>query len=76
MKTTRSVVGTENLMVDEYQGVFNWRPVDLPLLNVNFLRTEVEDDPLTIDSTRDVVNVLSRYYYRDFRFQYSFSGRD
>jgi len=76
VKTTRSMVGTENLMVDEYQGVFNWRPVDLPLLNINYLRTEVQDDPLTIDSTRDVLNVLSRYYYRDFRFQYSFSGRD
>lgn len=75
VKTSRSV-GDENLMVDEYSGFFNWRPVDLPLFTVNYRRTEIQDDPLTIDSTNDVVNLLSRYTYRDFRFQYSFSGND
>ncbi|MDW7771684.1 MAG: hypothetical protein SCH71_02235 [Desulfobulbaceae bacterium] len=76
VETSRSFGGSENFMMDEYRGLFSWRPVDLPLLNVTYQRTEIHDDPLTIDSTRDVMNVLTRYNYRDFRFQYTFSGRD
>ena len=76
VETTRSFVGVENFMVDEYTGYFSWRPTDLPQLNVNYSRTEAQDDPLTLDSTTDLLNALTRYTYRDFRFQYSFNGRD
>ncbi|MCL7489800.1 MAG: hypothetical protein M8357_16665, partial [Desulfobulbaceae bacterium] len=76
VKTSRSFGDTENLMVDEYRGLFSWRPVGLPQINATYQRTEIKDDPLTIDSTNDVMNVLTRYNYKDFRFQYTFSGRD
>ncbi|MHB8790618.1 MAG: hypothetical protein ACYDBT_12120 [Desulfobulbaceae bacterium] len=76
VETSRSVGGDENLMINEYTGLFNWRPVDLPQFNVNYRRTEVQDDPLTIDSTNDVLNAITNYTYRDYRFQYSFNGRD
>jgi hypothetical protein len=76
VRTTRTFVEAEDFMIDEYTGFFSWRPTDLPQVNVNFSRTEMHDDPLTIDSTNDLLNALARYTYRDFRFQYSFNGRD
>jgi hypothetical protein len=68
--------GTRKLMVDQYSGGFNWQPVDLPPVNINYRRIELRDDPLTADSTRDTFSVNSRYTYRDYRFQYGFSGND
>lgn len=76
VQTTRSFGEGESLMIDQYNGVFNWRPVDLPQLNVNYNRYEVHDDPLTTDSTNEALNALTRYNYRNFRFQYSYTGRD
>jgi hypothetical protein len=76
VRTTRTFSEAEDFMVDEYSGFFSWRPTDLPQVNVNFSRTEQHDDPLTTDMTNDLLNALTRYTYRDFRFQYSFNGRD
>lgn len=75
-QTDRSSGGTEKLMIDQYDGLFRWQPTDLPLLTLNFNRIEMQDDPLTTDSTRDVMNALSSYKYGDARFQYAFTGRD
>ena len=67
---------SEKIMIDQYDGLFRWQPTDLPLLTLNFNRIEIQDDPLTTDSTRDTVNVLSRYKYGDAGFQYAFTGLD
>ncbi len=76
VQTDSSTGGTEKLMIDQYDGLFRWQPTDLPLLTLNFNRIEMQDDPLTTDSTRDTMNVLSRYKYGDARFQYAFTGGD
>ncbi|MFO7604983.1 MAG: hypothetical protein R6W72_01595 [Desulfurivibrionaceae bacterium] len=67
---------TRKIMIDQYHGSFNWNPVDLPPVNLNFRRTELRDDPLTADSTVDTLSLNTRYKYRGYRFQYGFSGND
>lgn len=66
----------ETVSVDEYNANLNWRPVNLPLLTVNYQRIELEDDPLTFDATRDTLNLVSKYTYKDFYFQYSYNSLD
>lgn len=67
---------TDNLLVDEYNAVLNWRPVDLPLLNIDFQRTEIHDDPATFDRRSDLLNLTTKYGFKDFFFDYSFYSQD
>lgn len=75
-ETSGSFRPTENFIVEEYDAVFNWRPVDFPLLNIHYLRTEAHDDPLTVDATRNLMSLMSKYLYKDFSFDYAYVGQE
>jgi hypothetical protein len=71
-ETSGSLTDTETLTADEFNATLQWRPVDLPLFNLDFLHVEVQNDPLTFDTTRETFNFLSKYAYRDYNFLYSY----
>lgn len=64
----------ENLIIDEYDVILNWRPVDFPLVNFNYRLIELEDDPLTRDQTRETVSLGSKYTYQDYSFHYLYNS--
>ena len=66
----------ETLMIDEYNANLNWRPIEFPLMNVHWQHIDVENDPLTLDATRESLNLLSKYNYNDYGFRYSYYRSD
>lgn len=75
-KTSGTFQPQETVTVDEYDAKLNWLPVELPLLNINFQRIELQDDPLTFDATRDTLTLTSKYYFKDFNFNYFYNRLD
>jgi len=66
----------ETITVDDYNANLIWRPVDLPLLNINYQNIKLQDDPLTFDATRKTLNLVSKYIYKDVSFHYSYNRFD
>jgi len=59
-----------------YTGRFEWRPTDLPSLELNYVKNTRYDDPLTRDNESQVFRLNTKYDYRDFDFLYSFLRSD
>ena len=61
---------------EEWRGLFRWRPVGLPLfdLNVDNVRTWDKDD--TADQTVERIIFKSRYDYKDLAYNYTYTRSD
>jgi len=70
-KETESLMETTRRYTDEYTGRMDWRPVELPRVTLNYTRTLSHDDPLTMDEETDNLELISKYIYNDFTFDYS-----
>jgi hypothetical protein len=61
---------------DEYSGAFEWRPVGLPSLDVDFNRFHTWSDDDDSDSLFKQLIAKTRYDYRDFSADYSYTRSD
>jgi hypothetical protein len=61
---------------EEFAGLFHWRPVGLPSVDVDFNRFLLWDDADTRDSVVDRFVLKSRYEYRDFDYDYTYTRND
>lgn len=75
-KETESLLETTRRYTDEYTGRMDWRPVELPRVTLNYTRTLTHDEPLTTDTATDNLELISKYLYKDFIFDYSHTRTD
>jgi hypothetical protein len=61
---------------EEYSGLFRWRPVGFPRFDLDFNRFHIWDDAETRDSVLDRFILQSRYDYRDFSYDYTYTRND
>ena len=59
-----------------YTSRFEWRPTDLPTLELNYVKNHRYDDPLTRDDDSQTFRLTSKYKYEDFDFLYNFLRND
>jgi hypothetical protein len=61
---------------EEFSGLFSWRPVGFPLLDLDIesIRTWDQDD--TVDRNVDRLVFKSRYDYKDFSSDYTYTRHD
>ncbi len=64
--------GTEKDYLSSYNLRGEWRPVELPRMELSYLHTERSDKPLTADRESDIYQFNSRYVYRDYELLYNF----
>jgi hypothetical protein len=64
---------TEKKYQDAYSGLLNWRPAELPSVQLNFEHSEVYDKPKTVDGTFDLLALKSLYSYQDLFLDYSYT---
>ncbi|MBN2332760.1 MAG: hypothetical protein JXO49_01485 [Deltaproteobacteria bacterium] len=74
-KENPSAMPTTRTFMDDYSGNFNWRPVALPSLNINYRRSLVHDQPKTVDQTNETLSLLSKYVYKGVEFDYTYNRR-
>jgi len=75
-KNTGTTVATTKDKFEEYSGLFNWRPQDFPVLNMNYSRILAHDEPLTRDTVNETFNLRSRYNYKDLLVDYTYNQVD
>lgn len=63
---------TSKELRDEYMALLNWKPVDLPQLYLNYIRSYGHDVPRTIDTVGDQLTVQTRYSYANISGYYSY----
>jgi hypothetical protein len=61
---------------EEFSGLFKWRPVGLPLINLDFNRFHTWDDADTRDLTVDLLVLKGRYDYEDLLTDYTYTRSD
>jgi len=61
---------------EEFRGLLNWRPVGFPTVDLDVDSTRIWDEDNTVDQTVDRVLLKSRYDYRDFAYDYSYTRND
>ena len=61
---------------EEYTGLFRWRPVGFPRLDLDFTRFRIWDNDDTRDSALDRFILESRYDYRGFSYDYTYTRND
>ncbi len=61
---------------EEFRGLLNWRPVGFPTIDLDVDNTRIWDDDDTVDQTVDRILLKSRYDYRDFAYDYSYTRND
>jgi hypothetical protein len=66
LKTTR----------EEINSIFRWRPVGLPLLDLEYNRLRAYTDPSSRDVLTQVFRLLSRYEYEGFSYDYRYTRND
>ncbi len=69
----RSATGTTLDIINEYTARFGWTPAELPKFDLDFIRTEFHDEPLTIERQSDNYQLRSYYDYRNFRLNYDYT---
>ncbi|SHJ27234.1 hypothetical protein SAMN02745165_01928 [Malonomonas rubra DSM 5091] len=67
-----SISGTDKDYVTSYNLRGEWRPVEFPQLELNYLHSERDDNQDETDSESNTWLVNSRYEYKDYEFRYSF----
>ncbi|MDH3328090.1 MAG: hypothetical protein OEM01_02545 [Desulfobulbaceae bacterium] len=70
IESSGSFAAPENLLVNSYSAILNWKPVDLPRVNFSYYHRTAQNDPLTFDATSDSLYLKSIYDYKDFAFRY------
>jgi len=76
LKRSASTVNTRRDFTEEYSASLNWDPVELPEVDLDFIRSLAYNEPLTNDQQVDTYLLRSRYNFRDFRFTYSHTTND
>ena len=71
-RSGNTIDGTEKDYLTSYNLRGEWRPVDLPRMELSYLHSERSDKPLTNDRESDIYQFNSRYEYRDYEFLYNF----
>lgn len=64
--------GAEYDYLTSYNLRAEWRPVDFPRLELNYINTHRFDEPRTKDRESDIFQLISRYDYQDYEFQYNY----
>lgn len=67
-----SDIDTNRDYIDSYTLRGEWRPVDLPRFDLSYLHTDRHDKPLEKSSETSILQLNSRYDYRDYEFRYSY----
>ena len=77
-RSTTEVTGIETShdYSKTYTSRFEWRPTDLPTLELNYVKNSRYDDPLTRDADSRTYRLTSKYDYEDFDFLYNFLRSD
>jgi hypothetical protein len=72
-----SNLAVPSMINDDYHASFGWRPVGLPDFSARFSRTDSYDlDRQNQDMTTNMATLSSQYGYRNFKFDYQFTGTD
>ena len=53
-----------------------WRPVDLPRFELNYLHSQRHDKPLTSDHENNILQFTSHYDYQNYQFLYNYLRND
>jgi hypothetical protein len=61
---------------DEWAALFRWQPVGFPIFNLDFNRFHTWDDDDERDLLLDRLILKSRYSYRDFSYDYTYTRND
>jgi len=75
-ETTPRNLSSTRLTRDEYTGLWRWKPVGFPSLDIDFSRFNTHDDDETRDTTLDLFVLKSRYNYEDFQADYTYTRSD
>jgi len=71
---------TSRRFTEEYAGQLNWKPVELPELDLYLTRSLAWNEPTTTeqktDTETDTVQLISRYDYQNYRFNYNYMHTD
>jgi hypothetical protein len=67
---------TARRFTEEYSARLNWKPVQLPTLDLNLSRNLAWDEPLSTDTVNDLFELRSRYTFKDFNFDYAHLAND
>jgi hypothetical protein len=76
VKASLTDLGTQTILRDQFIVHWNWRPVDLPIFNVDYNRTHALNKPRTRDSTNELLAFRSRYEYEDVSVDYTYTRND
>ena len=76
LRESGSQLATQRFFLEEYHTNLDWRPVELPRLELDWTRTLVNDRPLTTDQRVDTVLLRSRYQRGPYRFRYTHGVTD
>lgn len=66
----------ERTFTEEYSGQINWKPAELPQVDLTITRNLTYDEPLANDQQIDSYQLRSRYEYGDYRFNYNHTTND
>ena len=61
---------------EEVSGLWNWKPVGLPSVDVDYNRFHTWDDGDTRDTVLDLLVVKTRYDYEEFSSDYTYTRND
>jgi hypothetical protein len=61
---------------EEFAGLFSWRPVGLPLIDLDVESTRIWDEDDTVDREIDRVVLKTRYDYQDLVTDYTYTRND
>lgn len=67
-----SDIDTQRNYSDTYTLRAEWRPVELPRFFLSYLNTERHDEPFTRRNENTILQLNSRYEYKDYAFQYNY----
>lgn len=56
-----------------YSGFLQWRPDQLPSVDLNYRRLHGRDSPRTREARNEVLNLNSKYYYQKLGFEYTYN---
>lgn len=61
---------------DQYHGLLNWRPADLPRIRFDYFNRHFHDDPKTTDVVDETIYANARYNYETLNVLYSYTRSD
>jgi hypothetical protein len=61
---------------EEFAGLFRWRPVGLPMIDLDVESTRIWDEDDTVDRNVDRVVLKTRYNYQDISTDYTYTRHD